>query len=481
MKQQDYLKNLGCARGLVKKANQTALYFSYDPFGRRLTKKVCDIAGKNKKTLSISRSLYLGNHELGKLNVQGQITHLRAPGLSSDQYSLKSIALELEGKTFAPLHDSAGNLIALLDPDSREVIESYVYSAFGQVKIYVDGHEASRSAVDNPWRFAEKPIDEETGLIYFGFRYYDPILGRFISKDPNCQDGPNPYAYLHNNPINYADHFGLETEEFEEYYYGDVEKHCYCETHRTCKRGGDLDKTTGPGLPKITYCDHFEKMYAIGYRYEPWEEQIVYEPSKIYQVEGEERPDLGMGFVNGMDNDFECAKASAEYLSRLAGGYCVHAVNNATHGKDVDLIECKIGLDYIATEPVRLIHKMWNSFFEKSSASAKFLMVCHSQGAIHVRNALLIIPPELRERITVVAIAPGGYIYQQTCSQVTHYRNASKWRDFVPRIDKKGIARSKKTIVDVISEPIKQQFFCKFDLTSSFLFSSIVLGFLSTS
>ena len=93
---------------------------------------------------------------------------------------------------------------------------------------------------------------------------------------------------------------------------------------------------------------------------------------------------------------------------------------------------------------------MWNSFFEKSSASAKFLMVCHSQGAIHVRNALLDYPPELRERIIVVAIAPGGYIYQQTCAQVIHYRNASKWRDFVPRIDKKGIARSKETIVDVI-------------------------------
>ena len=258
---------------------------------------------------------------------------------------------------------------------------------------------------------------------------------------------------MHNNPINYADHFGLETQEFEEYYYENVEKQCYCEKHRTCKRGGDLDKTLGAVLPTITYCDSFEKMYAIGSRQEPWEEQIVYEPSKIYQVDGEERPDLGMGFVNGMDNDFECAKASAEYLSRLAGGYCVHAVFNATHGIRVDTIECNLGLNYIATEPVRLIHKMWNSFFDKSSASAKFLMVCHSQGAIHVRNALLDYPPELRDRITVVAIAPGAYIYQQTCAQVSHYRNASKWRDLIPRIDRKGIARSRETIVDLISHP----------------------------
>src|SRR5262249_15793909 len=104
-------------------------------------------------------------------------------------------------------------------------------------------------------------------------------------------------------------------------------------------------------------------------------------------------------------------------------------------------------------EPVRLLHKMWNSFFDRSSAAAKFLMVCHSQGAIHVLNALLDYPPELRKRIIVVAIAPGGYIYQQTCAQVTHSPNASKWRDPIPRIDKEGVARSKETIVDVVSHP----------------------------
>ena len=83
----------------------------------------------------------------------------------------------------------------------------------------------------------------------------------------------------------------------------------------------------------------------------------------------------------------------------------------------MDLPECLMGLDYIATEPVRQLHKMWNSFFEKSSANAKFLMVCHSQGAIHVRNALLDYPPELRERILVVAITPAAYIYKVTCAK----------------------------------------------------------------
>jgi len=127
------------------------------------------------------------------------------------------------------------------------------------------------------------------------------------------------------------------------------------------------------------------------------------------------------------------------------------AILNATHGK-MDPPECLMGLDYIVTEPVRQLHNMWNSFFEKSSANAKFLMVCHSQGAIHVRNALLDYPPELRERILVVAIAPAAYIYKETCAKVIHYR-AEWWKDIVPRFDRAGAKREKDTIVTLTSHP----------------------------
>ena len=79
-------------------------------------------------------------------------------------------------------------------------------------------------------------------------------------------------------------------------------------------------------------------------------------------------------------------------------------------------------------------------------------MICHSQGAIHVRNALLDYPPEFRERILVVAIAPAAYIYQETCAQVIHYR-AKWWRDFVPRFDRAGASRGKNLVVTLGSHP----------------------------
>ncbi len=432
----------------VEKSDQTYHTYSYDPFGRRIVKKTYDSKEKNKKTLSTTRSFYLGHHELGTLNEKGAIKKLRVPGLSGNQISLKSIAIEIDDQTYAVLHDIAGNVIALLDHASRDVVESYTYSAFGYETIYNASQKPiSSSGIGNHWRYAEKPIDEETGLIYFGFRYYDPSISRWISKDPaGFIDGPNLYAYCHNNPLTYRDPFGLESQANEEEFYGEVENHCFCERHRTCKRGGDIGKTSGSNLPKITYCDDFEQMYP------------QYEPSQIYDLGLKESENIGIGFINGVWNDFEAAKDNAQYLSKLAGGYNVHAVYNATHGTCADLKECRMGLNYIATDPVRLLHKMWNSYFEKSSADAKFLMVCHSQGAIHVRNALLDFPPELRERIVVIAIAPGAYIYQKTCAQVINFRNASIARDFVPRIDKSGAEREQETIIELISHPDASRF-----------------------
>jgi len=43
-----------------------------------------------------------------------------------------------------------------------------------------------------------------------GFRYYDPVLGRFLTRDPaGYPDGPNNYLYCNNNPINHIDPLGL--------------------------------------------------------------------------------------------------------------------------------------------------------------------------------------------------------------------------------------------------------------------------------
>jgi RHS repeat-associated protein len=52
--------------------------------------------------------------------------------------------------------------------------------------------------------FTGKMLTEETGLVYFGARWYDPEIGRWITPDP-AEDGENWYSYCGNNPVNYTD------------------------------------------------------------------------------------------------------------------------------------------------------------------------------------------------------------------------------------------------------------------------------------
>jgi RHS repeat-associated protein len=84
----------------------------------------------------------------------------------------------------------------------------YVYLPFGEIS---QPNSAGNATVTR--RFTGQELDEETGLYYFGARYYDAALGRFISADPFVPDATdaqlfNRYSYVRNNPIVYVDPTG---------------------------------------------------------------------------------------------------------------------------------------------------------------------------------------------------------------------------------------------------------------------------------
>ncbi len=232
-------------------------------------------------------------------------------------------------------------------------------------------------------------------MVAFGLRYYDPALGRWITPDPaGFEDGPNLYAYVHNSPLQYYDQFGLfsvfdfgqregnDRKFFQPIFASDGLFEGSFDFFRAIF--SSREETI---LPKINYDDDFENRH-------PCEVQ-----SKIFDL-GLPEPSVGrIMFINGMWNTFGDALINVEHLSQICGGHNVHAVYNATHGHKVDAVEGKIGLSFIATTPVRLLHQQWNDFFKNCSPNAKILMYCHSQGAIHVRNALVDYPEELRQRI----------------------------------------------------------------------------------
>ena len=80
--------------------------------------------------------------------------------------------------------------------------EHYAYGPFGE------GSDAGNGTI--AYRYAGQRFDPETGLYYMRARYYSVKAGRFLSPDPiGYDDGPNIYAYVGNNPINFIDPLGL--------------------------------------------------------------------------------------------------------------------------------------------------------------------------------------------------------------------------------------------------------------------------------
>ena len=81
------------------------------------------------------------------------------------------------------------------------------YFAFGET--FIEEHKNSNNS---PYKFNGKELDEESGLYYYGARYYDPRISIWASIDPLAEKYPDtsPYAYCANNPINFIDPDGRE-------------------------------------------------------------------------------------------------------------------------------------------------------------------------------------------------------------------------------------------------------------------------------
>ena len=154
------------------------------------------------RLLSKDNILYIYDHdtEIGTIE-NDTITQLKVLGQGLKGDIGAAIAIELLTIPYAPLHDFNGNIIALIS-SSGQLIESYDIDAFGK--------EPPQST-QNPWRFCSKRHDES--LVFFGKRFYDPTLGRWLTPDPSgFADGPNLYVYVLNSPLNRLDLFGLNSE-----------------------------------------------------------------------------------------------------------------------------------------------------------------------------------------------------------------------------------------------------------------------------
>ncbi len=420
--------------------------YSYDSFNRRLSKT----HKQGEKVVEISNYLYFGQNEVGSYDSVGELKEFRTLGTGKGAEIGATVLIEMQEKLFYPRHDHNGNIISLIDAKTSQVFEDYKYSAFGEEKIFDgDGIEIERSYALNPWRFSSKRIDTESGFANFGRRYYDSLARVWISPDPiGFEGGPNLYAYVMNNPLSNIDLYGLEAVGFRERFAEgarrvihktqtmvfqrciDVAEEMVSNAERVINSATRFFNTESE--PQITHDKEYEKNSNEKSRIT----YLTYNKIRI--------PNVHNCFINGMRTEYLEGMAHAEVISQAAGGVEMVFCYNKTYSTPEDLKESiRNLLGYVATKPVRKLHKIWNKALS-SSSDARILQICHSQGVIHVRNALMSFPPELRARIHVLAIAPAAYVNRELCGSVVHYTSE---RDFVPLIDRKGKRACRDTTI----------------------------------
>ncbi|WP_255490389.1 RHS repeat domain-containing protein [Apibacter sp. B2966] len=115
---------------------------------------------------------------------------------------------------YHPDHLGSSSYITNLD---GEIVQHVEYVPFGEVFI-----EERNNSWNTPYLFNGKELDEETGLYYYGARYYNPRESVWLSVDPLFKDyldidkyndildsrNLNHYAYAFQNPVNYIDYEG---------------------------------------------------------------------------------------------------------------------------------------------------------------------------------------------------------------------------------------------------------------------------------
>ena len=218
---------------LIKIENRNgSTEYRYDPLGRR-TAKI-----RNGET-----TVYHWQEDtLAIESTNGQNTHyLFEPGTFEPlaQFQTTSpIGIEREDKPAEPYsYDPETDPLLKIPPEPQEQSEvrpELVYYQLDHLGTPIAAHNAKGEAVwtaeyeawgricketvsdglktNIPFRFQGQYYDEESGLHYNRFRYYDPEIGRFVSQDPIGLDGGlNIYVYV-KNPVQWVDPSGLDSQ-----------------------------------------------------------------------------------------------------------------------------------------------------------------------------------------------------------------------------------------------------------------------------
>ncbi|MFV8783264.1 RHS repeat-associated core domain-containing protein [Microbulbifer sp. SA54] len=183
-------------KGEAQLQNETC--YQYDALGRRISKK-----GFEQTTDFLWNGDVLLQEKVRDTETSQDLT---SRSYYFEPATFKPIALCEGGEVYSYHLDHLGTPDALTNEEG-EVVWSVSYKSYGCVAI------AHRGEIVQPIRFQGQYFDDESGLHYNRFRYYDPWLSVFTSQDPiRLVGGYNLYGFVP-NPLHWIDPYGLSSKD----------------------------------------------------------------------------------------------------------------------------------------------------------------------------------------------------------------------------------------------------------------------------
>jgi RHS repeat-associated protein len=198
----------------VSVAGQWKSQFIHDGLGRKRIERDYTWTGAWQQT-NETRFVYDGMlvlQERGSNNA-AQVTYTRGLDLSATRQGAGGIGgllARTDHSAFSLQHsyfhfDGSGNVTAMMDAQ-QHIVARYLYDPFGRQL-----GQWGELAGANRYRFSSKEVHPQSDLYYYGFRFYDSNLQRWLTEDPIAEAGGiNLYQAFFSAPLNFVDRNGLD-------------------------------------------------------------------------------------------------------------------------------------------------------------------------------------------------------------------------------------------------------------------------------
>ncbi len=186
----------------------TVTKYDYDSMSRRIRK----VTGTNETVYVYDGWNLIAQYETNSYTLEKTFTWgMDLSGTMQGAGGVGGLLAVSEGSNhYYATCDGNGNVSEYID-GAGTTVAHYEYDPFGKIVA-----ETGTMATDFEFRFSTKYTDSETGLLYYGYRYYDPETGRWINRDPIEElGGTNLYGFVSNEPTSWIDRLGLALYAFD--------------------------------------------------------------------------------------------------------------------------------------------------------------------------------------------------------------------------------------------------------------------------